>query len=147
MQGKRLVIALVVALALCLVLAGTAMAMSSASYNLPWEVLSGGGGSTSSTSYWLSGTAGQPVTGISHSASYRMESGFWTGSAPSAPAPLQPGDANGDGDLNAVDITKVERIIAGLDLQTEGSDANRDGEVNALDITKVERLIAGLDLT
>jgi len=58
---------------------------------------------------------------------------------------VTPGDANGDGSVNALDITKVERIIAGLDAQTPGADANQDGNINALDITKVERLIAGLD--
>ena len=55
-----------------------------------------------------------------------------------------PGDANGDGSVNALDITKVERIIAGLDSQTTGADANQDGNINALDITKIERIIAGL---
>jgi len=56
-----------------------------------------------------------------------------------------PGDANGDGNINALDITKVERIIGGLDTETAGADANQDGDVNALDITKVERIISGLD--
>jgi len=56
-----------------------------------------------------------------------------------------PGDATGDGVVDARDITKVERIIAGLDAQTPGADANQDGVVNALDITKVERIIVGLD--
>jgi len=56
-----------------------------------------------------------------------------------------PGDANGDGSINALDITKVERIIVGLDTETPGADANQDGNVNALDITKVERIIVGLD--
>ena len=55
-----------------------------------------------------------------------------------------PGDANSDGSVNALDITKVERIIGGLDAQTLGADANQDGNINALDITKVERIIAGL---
>jgi len=55
-----------------------------------------------------------------------------------------PGDANGDGNVNALDITKVERIIAGLDAETSGADANQDGNVNALDITKIELIIAGL---
>ena len=54
------------------------------------------------------------------------------------------GDANGDGQVNAQDITKVERIIAHLDTPTPGTDANLDGKVNALDITTVERIIAGL---
>jgi hypothetical protein len=61
------------------------------------------------------------------------------------PASVIPGDANGDGSVNAIDITKVERMIAGLDDETPGADANQDGNVNALDITKVERIIAGLD--
>jgi len=55
-----------------------------------------------------------------------------------------PGDANEDGAVNALDITKVERIIAGLDAPTAGADANQDGNINALDITKTERIIAGL---
>ncbi len=55
------------------------------------------------------------------------------------------GDVNQDGSVNALDITKVERVIAGLDAQTPGADANQDGNINALDITKVERIIAGLD--
>ncbi|MBA7691403.1 hypothetical protein ES703_99946 [subsurface metagenome] len=58
---------------------------------------------------------------------------------------LVPGDANGDGNINALDITKVERIIAGLDATTFGADANKDGDINAIDITKVERIIVGLD--
>jgi len=68
----------------------------------------------------------------------------WTGDSIDITSVL-PGDANGDGSINALDITKVERIIAGLDTQTPGADANQDGNVNALDITKVERKIAGLD--
>jgi len=68
----------------------------------------------------------------------------WTGDSINITSVL-PGDANGDGNINALDITKVERIIAGLDTQTPGADANQDGNVNALDITKVERKIAGLD--
>ena len=55
---------------------------------------------------------------------------------------VDPGDANGDGFVNALDITKVERIVAGLDAETPGADANEDGSVNALDITMVEIIIA-----
>jgi len=56
------------------------------------------------------------------------------------------GDANEDGNVNALDITKVERIIVGLDPRTPGADATLDGKINALDITKVERIIAGFPL-
>ena len=42
-------------------------------------------------------------------------------------------------------FTVVEGIIAGLDAQTPRADANGDGLVNVLDITKTERIIAELD--
>jgi hypothetical protein len=54
------------------------------------------------------------------------------------------GDANGDGIVNAADITAVEMMIAGLEPATTSADANLDGKVNSADITKVERIIAGL---
>jgi len=68
----------------------------------------------------------------------------WTGDSVSITSALA-GDANGDGVVNALDITKIERIIVGLDAETPGADANGDGVVNALDITKIERIIVGLD--
>jgi subtilisin family serine protease len=68
----------------------------------------------------------------------------WVGDSVSITSALA-GDANGDGVVNALDITKVERIIVGLDAETPGADANGDGVVNALDITKLERIIVGLD--
>ena len=53
------------------------------------------------------------------------------------------GDANKDGSVNSLDITKIERIIMTLDATAPGADANGDGNVNALDITKIEQLIMG----
>ena len=58
---------------------------------------------------------------------------------------VTPGDATGDGLVDARDITKVERIIAGLDAATPGADATQDGLIDARDITMVERIIAGLE--
>jgi len=58
--------------------------------------------------------------------------------------PCIPGDATDDGVVDARDITKVERIIAGLDAETCGADATQDGFIDARDITKVELIIAGL---
>lgn len=53
------------------------------------------------------------------------------------------GDANGDGELDALDITTIELIVAGIRDETPGADANLDGELDALDITSVEILVAG----
>ena len=68
----------------------------------------------------------------------------WIGDSVDVTSSVLPGDATGDGSINALDITKVERTIGGLDAETPGADANQDGSVNALDITKIERIIAGL---
>jgi hypothetical protein len=60
------------------------------------------------------------------------------------PSPVYtPGDANEDGSVNSLDITKVKRIIMALDSSTPGADANSDGAVNAIDITRIEQIILG----
>jgi len=56
-----------------------------------------------------------------------------------------PGDANEDGVVDTGDITKVKRIIMGLDDPTCGADANQDGVIDTGDITKIKLIIMGLD--
>ena len=58
---------------------------------------------------------------------------------------LQPGDANGDCEVDMSDVTKVERIILGLDPTTPCADCNQDGEIDMSDVTCIERIILGLD--
>lgn len=57
----------------------------------------------------------------------------------------QPGDANGDGEINMADVTKVERIIYGIDPPTLEADANQDGIIDWADTTKIVRIIIDLD--
>jgi hypothetical protein len=72
-----------------------------------------------------------------------IEAGWWGLSVDITPA--LPGDVNGDGVINALDITALERIIVWLDAATAGADVNQDGTINAIDITAIERIIAELD--
>jgi hypothetical protein len=58
--------------------------------------------------------------------------------------PGTPGDANGDGVINVLDMTKVARIILEWDTQTSGADCNQDSSINVRDITCVARRILGL---
>jgi len=74
-----------------------------------------------------------------------LEADYATDTFTVNPPAVTPGDANGDGVVDILDVTKTERIIATLDAETPGADANEDGFVNALDITKIERIIALLD--
>ena len=57
--------------------------------------------------------------------------------------PLQ-GDVNMDGNVNSGDITKLERIILTLDVETLCADVNGDGNINSGDITMIELIMLGL---
>ena len=60
------------------------------------------------------------------------------------------GDLNGDGNISAVDIVKVQRLIVGLDALTDDAlargDINGDGKISAIDVVKLQRHIVGLEL-
>ena len=59
------------------------------------------------------------------------------------------GDLNGDGKISALDIVRVQRLIVGIDAQTNAmlaaGDINGDGKISALDIVKIQRHIVGLE--
>jgi len=74
---------LLLTLAALLLLAGRALAMSSANYRLDWFVplTGGGGGPAGSDHYAVNFTVGQSVVGASTSTNYRGCLGFWCGAA------------------------------------------------------------------
>ena len=53
------------------------------------------------------------------------------------------GDANGDGEINVNDITKLASIILTGEEYTEAADANADGTINVNDITAIAEMILG----
>ncbi|MBN2239840.1 MAG: dockerin type I repeat-containing protein [Dehalococcoidales bacterium] len=56
-----------------------------------------------------------------------------------------PGDVDGNGAVDALDITKAARIILGFDEEIPEADVNQDDVVNVLDMTKIIRIILGFD--
>lgn len=54
------------------------------------------------------------------------------------------GDTNGDGAVDAKDVTILRRYLAGwsVDIQLDAADLNGDGEVNAKDVTVLRRQLA-----
>lgn len=58
-------------------------------------------------------------------------------------APIIPGDANGDGDVNMQDVTYTELIVLGYFAPTPGADANENGSINMGDVTTIELMILG----
>lgn len=122
----------------------TSLTASGGSGSLTWSVSSGSlpAGLSLNASGTISGT---PTTAGDFSFAVQATDGYLTDSRTfSIQISLEPGDANGDGAVDTADITKVERIIVGLDGSTSGADANSDGAVNSADVTTIERRIAGL---
>ena len=58
---------------------------------------------------------------------------------------VQLGDANGDRQVDILDLTRVAREILGLTEETPGADANNDGFIDVLDMTRIVRLILELE--
>ena len=59
---------------------------------------------------------------------------------------VQRGDVNGDGKINAKDVTSLRRYLAGgygLTVNDAAADVNGDGKVNAKDVTTLRRYLAG----
>jgi len=79
MKQKAILLAVVISL----VLAGSALAMSSTNYRLDWftPLTSGGGGAASSTNYAINLTIGQTAIGGLSSANYAAGLGYWYGAA------------------------------------------------------------------
>lgn len=78
---------LVLALGALLLLGLTAAAFVQVTGYAPaWWTVDGGGGVSSASGYHLSGTIGQPETGLTLSGgNYRVEGGFWSGGGSGAP--------------------------------------------------------------
>ena len=76
-------VTVLLALTAILLLAGSALAMSSTNYRLDWftPMTGGGGAPASSASYAVNLTVGQTAIGASSSANYGVGLGYWYGAA------------------------------------------------------------------
>lgn len=83
-------IAILLTLAVLLLLAGRALAMSSAHYRLDWFTpLTGSGGPASSTHYAVHFSVGQSAIGTASSTGYGGCLGYWCGTAGGAAGPFR----------------------------------------------------------
>ena len=122
------------------------------SYEIPWQVVSGGGTNAGSTNYHLAGTVGQTAVGVVTSTSYDLEQGFWVGRTPSEACCVGTvGNTNGDpGDV--VDVSDLTMLINHLFLTFEPLDCMAEGNMSGdasclVDVSDLTALVNHLFLT
>jgi hypothetical protein len=93
-----------------------------------------GGGTLEGATYELTGTIGQPdAGGTLSSAGFDLRGGFWAAAAAGGPPPC-PGDTNGDGVVDVIDIVMV---ILDWGSPDGKGDVNGDGISNVQDLVIV----------
>ncbi len=79
MRARRRTLTLLLIVAL--LVPAIALAQSGGGYDLSWNTVDGGGGTSSGGAYTLSGTLGQPDAGAMSGGDYTLTGGFWRGIA------------------------------------------------------------------
>ncbi len=59
-----------------------------------------------------------------------------------------PGDINGDNTVNSLDLLRLKKYVAGMNIEidTSTADVNSDGKVNSLDLLRLQKYIAGISV-
>lgn len=65
-----------------LVFAAAAAVVAQTGYTIDWWTVDGGGGASTSETYALDGTGGQPDAGTAAGGNYVLSGGFWAGTGP-----------------------------------------------------------------
>ena len=117
-----------------------AAATSPSAFALPWySVNAGGVMGSSSTSYKMSQSVGQSVTGKAASSSYTLGIGFWYGVGAEAGCPItRTGDVNVSGTITSADIIGLVNYVFKGGAQPQpcvaSGDVNCSGAVTSADI-------------
>lgn len=102
-------------------------------YAIDWHTVDGGGGTSAGGSYELSGTIGQhdaSKAALFVGGSYELTGGFWVVTQ----VCFCPGDMNGDGVINALDVQKFVACLLSAG-SCACADLNRADGVNLDDLT------------
>ena len=113
------------------------------SFLLDRQVSGAAGGTAASDSFKMGATLGQGQSvGASASDTFELGAGFWP--AVGAPAAVRrPGDLNGDGVLNALDLRIVTAAFGTSPPSDTRADLNGDGIVDVEDLVEVARRFSG----
>ena len=118
---------------------------SAAGEQINWQVISGGGGSGSSTNFGLVSVIGQTAVGSGSSTNFGLNHGFLQSF--SSGCCDTPGDFNNDLAFNIADVTAgIARIFSGGPAPAclDEADFNSDGSFNIADVTAgIARIFSG----
>jgi hypothetical protein len=107
-----------------------AIAQTGEGFDLSWNTIDGGGGTSTGGSFSLSGSAGQCDAGSLTGGSYTLIGGFWGGAAGVGTCPPCGYDLNGD---NVVDQLDLLLLIRYVEVHDPCGDLNCDEEYDAED--------------
>ncbi len=116
-----------------------ALAQSGGGYDLTWNTIDGGGGTSAGGGFELSGTIGQPDASAANMTGdiFALTGGFWAG-AGVGPA----GDCDNDGDVDLDDYVDFANCLAGpaggTDPVCECFDLDGDGDVTLADFAEFQ---------
>jgi hypothetical protein len=95
---------------LALLLVAAAPAQTGDGFDLTWNTIDGGGGTSTDGDFSVDGTIAQPDAGTLTDGDYTLSGGFWAGVAAGGPPAGCVGDCGGDG------IVTVDEIIIGVNI-------------------------------
>lgn len=60
----------------------------------------------------------------------------------------KPGDVTGDGNVNIFDVVRLQKYLAGIEVEIDpiAADVTGDGKVNIFDVVRLKKFLAGIDV-
>lgn len=119
---------------------------------LDWSITTAGSSYASGTFYGTQGSVSDATQTYSmyqysaypYTSSFRPKTTFGFADGGDQPQPAVPGDVNGDGEVNTVDITILYNYILNADTENMiNGDQDGDGEITTVDITVVYNILLG----
>jgi len=102
----------VMALALVTMFSGSALAQSGDGYDMTWNTVDGGGGTSTADGYRLRGTIGQPDPETLTADGYVLKGGFWSPNPRLPAAPAAPHDARKNRYITITPSTNSTNMVA-----------------------------------
>jgi hypothetical protein len=130
---------------LMFILAG-ATTLTANDFDLSWYTIDGGGGNSAGGDFELAGTIGQPDASLAMTGGdFSLAGGFWAGGQ--LAEPIQPGDCDGDGNVDFVDFTAFAACLSGpndgLGVDCACFDFDGDGDNDLADFAAFQAAFTG----